>query len=355
MNGTLKMGREMMEKVNWRHISGIFIFTTLLIFAFQACDDAVTRPTTDDPPSNYTPMLIGNYINDKSEFSFEVTSIDPEGSVEYADAYADSVNGSSNEINIILERIKLRDKTQYCSIGSLKVEERRKNGKWYKDEEFNVSPPQRLTKIAVVLVLDVSESLGNKFGAIKEMAQNFTSEVFKKSAHARIGIVSFATDISVLNCCEDSAIVKSFINNTTQGHYTALYDAMLTGIEMLDTISAKDAEERALVTFTDGRNNYGITDPDSVKKVLEESNFKINSYVLGLEGKGSTNIDENTLNKLAHNGVFRKANTLEDLEKIFNTFSKAITEIYQITYCRNDQEILQDDSLQIRFSFSVKE
>lgn len=277
-----------------------------------------------------------------------MVSVKPDSSIRYTSVDAYKIPNSTNEVAIKIDSVRLIYQEKNYSINTLIVEERRKSDDWVEDTEFLVSPPEKLTRVAVVLVLDVSESLGNKFNEIKDMAKDFTSNVFCNSLSARVGVVAFATNISVREISTDSAIVNTFIDSTGSGRFTALYDAMLVGIDMLKAIPPGQVDEWALVTFTDGINNYGTADSSMVKEAFGN----IKSYVMGFQGEGN-HIDEEVLEYLADEGAFRIAYSLEDLQMIFNTFANAITEIYRIYYLRNDQIVTREDSLFIRFRFGV--
>lgn len=349
----------MMKKVRLLHASGMLIIAVLLIFALQSCDDSISRPDNPDQGEGGTDPqttqnstdefeLIGWYMNTPDSTIFRIVSIRPDSSIRYTSVYAYKITGSTNEVAIVLDSVRLILGEDHYSVDSLIVEERRKLDDWNKDTEFFISPPEKLTKIAVVLVLDVSESLGNKFDDIKDMAKDFISSVFENSRFAMVGVVAFATDISVREISDDPAIVNAFIDSTSSGRFTKLYDAMLVGTEMLNAIPSWQVDELALVTFTDGINNYGVADSSMVKEALNN----IKSYVVGFQGE-ENHINKKVLKYLADEGAFRVAYSMTDLQVIFDTFSNAITEIYQIYYQRNDQIVTWEDSLFIRFRFDV--
>jgi hypothetical protein len=278
-------------------------------------------------------MHIHLYIYNAYPPIFTDIIILPDNSIEYGSISADTVPGPSNEIDIILKGVRIKHGDDYSRIDNVIVEEWKKQVGWHIDPEFIVFPPEKLHTIAVVLVLDVSESLGNEFGPIKKMAKDFTKRVFENSRSTLMGVVAFATNTSELEICADTTRINSFINSIVPGHFTALYDAMLIGIEMLKSLN-KDVDELAIVTFTDGMNNYGT------------------AYVVGLNRNG--NINKEVLEYLASEGGFRIVNTEEKLIEVFNMFSNAITEIYRINYRRNNQTITEDDSLYIRFIFDLR-
>jgi len=274
----------------------------LLIFALQSCDDPPSNVLDSEPPVTQNSQneftLSGSYICTQDTVVFEPFPLPPDNPIQYDTIYAYRIPGSTNEVAIIIDSLRIVDGEDHYSIKYLIVEERRNSGLWYVDTEFLPLPPERLTRVAVVLVLDVSESLGNKFGDIKSMAKEFISRIFRHSRFAIVGVVAFATNISVCEISDDPAIVNTFIDSTSSGRFTALYDAMLVGIDMLDSVSSEEFDERALVTFTDGINNYGTADTSQVKEALGN----IKSYVVGFKGEGNI-IDAGVLRDLADEGV----------------------------------------------------
>jgi len=344
----------MMKRFRLLHTSWMLVITILLMFVLQSCDDSIPPPSIVDPEPQNTQnpnsefALIGRYLCTPNTVAFIVPPPLPDDPIQYVNINAYRVPGSTNEVAIAIDSLRLIRGEDHYSIKYQIVEERRKPGDWYVDTEFLPSPPERLTRVAVVLVLDVSESLGNEFDDIKNMAKEFISRVFQHSRFAVVGVVAFATDISVCEISDDPAIVNTFIDSTSSGRFTALYDAMLVGIGMLDSLSSGEVDEWALVTFTDGINNYG----NATATMVKDSLGNIKSYVVGLKGEGN-NINTDVLRYLADEGAFRIAYSLEDLKKVFTTFANAITEIYRIYYLRNDQTITEDDSCFIRFRFGI--
>jgi len=139
----------------------------------------------------------------------------------------------------------------------------------------------------------------------------------------------------------------NFIDSLHQGQFTALYDGRLFGIGMLANPNL-DIEGKAIVTFTDGTDNYSIVPSDSVTAQLKRYNIK--SYTIGLRGKG--NLDETMLRDLSVSGAYEFANSPKGLQNIFNKFSNSVSDVYNITYTRNRQAITTDRK--IRFEISTK-
>ena len=117
-------------------------------------------------------------------------------------------------------------------------------------------------------------------------------------------------------------------------------------------LQENSAEGKAIVTFTDGTDNN--SDPQYTPEFLtnrlenDPNNILINSFTIGLEGNGG--VDKPVLEKLAANGgVAAFPRNITELETVFNQFSTSISNVYNLTYIRNQQVIPQSDPVKLRF------
>jgi len=277
--------------------------------------------------------LVCEYTNDSGN-NPEVTVNKEETSSEVSFASNDiQVSHKANLVGITINNVNISDEEGNYVITSLEVQEEvRGQFSTYSEFSWNVS---KFTNIAVVLVLDVSESLEDKFPEIKEFAKEFAREVFKNDENAQIAVVAFSTDIDTLDFTNDISRIENYIDGLGPGKYTALYDAMLEGSQMLLS-DRLNVDGRAMVTFTDGSDNNSNNESyDLLVKTLEASAIK--SYTIGLEDKDKVN--RNELENLAVNGVFELTDSLSDLKKIFKKFSESVSDVYSIYYERNDQRV----------------
>ena len=127
-----------------------------------------------------------------------------------------------------------------------------------------------------------------------------------------------------------------------------MYDAMSAAINMIHPDSI-DVEARAIVTFTDGHDNLSTsTANDIISSLLTNS---IKSYTMGLDGEQWGGVDSDILDQLAlvthEQGESYIVNSIEDLSEAFYTFAKSVSNVYKVTYRRNNQQII--DPLQFKF------
>lgn len=313
-------------------------------------DNAVFDPPQPNPnpgPGNggsrVTFNLQGNYANPPDRTaSFTITSRD---SALRIDQSRVSLLQIGNRVDIILNNLTISDTVSYI-LDSVAVREEIRPGEFVRFSEFEAKRAA-LTRIAVVLVLDVSRSLGDDFPRVKSYAQNFVRLVKTNLPEAQIGVVAFATGLEVHNISNDTTAVLQYIGRLQQGEFTALYDAMNQGIDMLRS-PALVVDARALVTFTDGRDNASRLDlnpPDSL--VVRLNRAGISSFTIGFNARDA--VDEQVLQQLAVKGVFELASDVNRLRRVFDIFSRAVANIYRVTYTRNDQIISAPRALRFEF------
>jgi Ca-activated chloride channel homolog len=221
---------------------------------------------------------------------------------------------------------------------------------WQKDVEFTMSFNQS-EDISVVLVLDRSESLGTDFALVKQYAVDFIDKVFAERKVVKMGIVDFSDTVNEYPITTDKEALKKYVNGLKQGKFTALYNAVDRGIDMLQD---SKSQSRVLFTFTDGRDNMAppAINPDYLlNKIKSEKNaYKITSFFIGLRGKAESGVDDAILTKLASNGGSASfPNNVKELKTVFEKFSKVISNVYNLTYLRNQQMISKSEPRKLKF------
>ena len=235
--------------------------------------------------------------------------------------------------------------------------QRFQNGDWNDDNEnfLNIQESQSLD---VVLILDVSQSLGENLEVIKQRAIQFVNTVFQNNSSAKIGVVKFSRGFDFLELSGNLSQIQNFILSNSQiqnsdiGNYTlenrpetGLYQAMNKG---LDILNFSDSTGKGLVTFTDGFNNYqtdvNFENPDYLYQQLNNSD--ISSYTIGFIGNQNT-IETDILETLAVNGNFAFPQTTDELVDVFDLFSKSVAVVYDFIYNTNNSN--QNSTIQYRF------
>ncbi len=334
-----------------------FILTGLAAFIamsfFAGCEDDSTplppnvNPGDSEPGNDNFFGVEGEYTNATGDSArFVPTEIHTS---IHLGASEISTEHSGNIVDVILNNVSISDSITY-NLDSVSVKEDVNGFNVF--PEFSVSDPIPLTEIAIVLVLDVSESLGEDFVTLKEFAKGFASDVKNESASARIGVVAFATKVQSLELTSNLQGINAYIDDLRQGQFTALYDGMQTAIEILNDSNVA-SEAKAIITFTDGRDNasnLAVNNELSVARALQIAQIK--SFTLGLDGKGG--VDGVVLDSLAVGGSFQKADDIETVRSIFKDFSKAVSNFYRVIYSRNNQIIVTPRKMRFEFYVTPK-
>ncbi|MEO9802029.1 MAG: VWA domain-containing protein [Reichenbachiella sp.] len=259
--------------------------------------------------------------------------------------FSDSIWMFFNDLRII-ERDD-ENQTVY-SIDSLRAEEfSTLENKFVKDVEFNLLLNQ-ITSIDAVLVLDISNSLGNDFATVKDYAKSFVSFITQQTQDPLVGVVGFASNVYTNQLSNNLAGTNQFIDGLNQEQFTKLYDGIDEGITLLN--NSNHGDSKIIITFTDGRDNFSnIATLGSVVDRLENSDTKpIPSFTIGLDGNNSVN--RVALDSLAGNaGDSNYPTNVQELSDTFDKFQKAVVNVYQLRYTRSSQPILEVDKQSFRF------
>ena len=125
---------------------------------------------------------------------------------------------------------------------------------------------------------------------------------------------------------------------------TALYEAVQTGIELLEDLDFDGI--KSLVAFTDGGDNDS-NNPSALLNQINSSN--IEKFAIGLRG---TDFQESGLEAIVNEASnFVVADNIIALERIFRIVAKGVVSIYEIRYTRSDQLLSEEEQIEIRFSF----
>lgn len=317
----------------------ILLLAGIAILTIVSCIHS-TDPVLDDPNGDDTTrtemksfVLAGNYLNTTgSNPEFQVAETSSDSAVHFDGSPNVNYNDIQRKVTIRLNNVSISTEDRNYAIDSVAVEER-VDGTWTRFSEFETEM-ETVSRVAVILVLDVSSSLGNDFAKVQEYATEFVNIIAENQQNAQIGIVNFATEVDFQNITANYESLREYISQLEQGEYTALYDAMDRGINLL---GESDFNAKVLVTFTDGRDNYSSTTPDSLRQLLTSSNVK--SFTMGLEGKGG--VEGHILEDLAVNGRYQLTRSIGDVQEAFQAFGEEISKAYRISYIRNDQVIAE--------------
>ncbi len=179
--------------------------------------------------------------------------------------------------------------------------------------------------------------IDNARASTKEFAGSFN---FNKDY---ISIVGFSSEVAeILPLTNEKEKIDSVINRMEAGGLTALYDAMLAGLNELNA----DNGVNVLVTLTDGQNNKSKS---SWREVVDSAVLlEIPVYIIGLG-----NVNKDTLQMIADmtHGQFIYTRTSESFQEIYSRISNEIQSFYDLKYeSRNLSAIESRRKFTITFS-----
>ncbi|MEZ5082238.1 MAG: VWA domain-containing protein [Bacteroidales bacterium] len=328
----------------------------LLLFLVMGCGKDEKNPPDPAPNLNREYTLYIDFWNpagNNPQISFDAASSSPEIRIDFAQTFG-GVAVPPNFTKVIIDNVRIIDQNfvNYQIDGITAYEYREDIADWKIDVEF-VMEYEPIGDLNVVLVLDASASLDQDFVKVQEFAADFVTRIFEDTPSAQIGIVDFSDVINTYPLSGNENALKEYIANIEMGPFTTLYEAMNVGIDILQN---NPADGKAILTFTDGTdNNSGpmYTPEFLYNKLTDDSgSILINSFTIGLEGNGG--VDKPVLENLAANGgIAQFPNSIDELEVIFEKFSESISNVYNLTYIRNQQVIPEASPARLKFVFKA--
>lgn len=263
------------------------------------------------------------------------------------------VLSSEPRVQIAVNNVKFRDGQSAYAVTDIKTGEYRSTTESYFNDSENALDFDFSQSNSIVVVLDVSSSLGEQVDEVKEFAKSFVSTVLTDSiGTTEVAVVGFSGFVAASEFSSTEASVHSFIDALEEGiNETKLYQAIGEGVDLIE--SRTDVDGRALLVFTDGANNsWDSTDfefPDLVTKELDQLN-DVNLFVIGFEGTGD--VDPPALRRLAMDSTVEFPRTAGDLDRVFKRFARQISSLYRFVYDRNKSRT--STAKDLRFYFKAE-
>lgn len=177
----------------------------------------------------------------------------------------------------------------------------------------------------VALLLDVSGSMQNVIGQVRSAAMEALKTL---PANARVSVIAFSDKISVIN--EFTGDFNEVQNRLQQVRAvpngpTCLYDAVWDVIDRLDQAAARPQDRRALILFTDGRDERGNGQACSVHTLLDavqkaQRQPATPLHTIGLCTANCANINGSELREMAGaTSAFAAIGGQTELDDLFQT------------------------------------
>ncbi|MGV8026676.1 MAG: VWA domain-containing protein [Anaerolineaceae bacterium] len=187
-----------------------------------------------------------------------------------------------------------------------------------------------------LLVMDNSGSMNfsNKLDTAKQAASSYIDQM--RSAD-QAGIISFNTKVqTVQEITSDKEALLAGINGIQARDDTAMWDALLTSVEMLNPISGR----KAIIVLTDGMDNQSAATPEAILSAIGEGGLSISTIGFGTKPEaGATpdeyeGIDEQTLTNLAEQagGIYGYVEDPEALQNLYATIRESLQSEVVISY-----------------------
>jgi hypothetical protein len=331
------------------------LYLGILILVIGACKKEKVGETPTPPSANKEYYLYIDFWNpdgNNPQITFDGDNSSPEVKIDFSQTFGGVVI-PPNLTNVIIDNVRILDANNinYQIDEIIAYEWRNDINNWKVDVEF-VMDYSQLEDLNVMLVLDASASLGDDFTLVKDYANDFVNKILTNTPNAEIGVVSFSDVINSMGLTNNQVVLSNYIGNMQQGPFTTLYEAMNVGI---DSLQDNNSEGKVILTFTDGTDNNSGPEytPEFIqnKLVNDTNSISINSFTIGLDGNGG--VDKPVLEDLAANGgIAEFPNSISELGTVFDKFSKSISNVYNLTYIRNQQVI--PDSTAAKLKFVIK-
>lgn len=186
--------------------------------------------------------------------------------------------------------------------------------------------------LTTLLMVDVSGSMlrSGKLEAAREAARVYVSQMRSED---QAGLMAFNTEAMVVQpVTSDQDALNIAIDSLEAGRDTAMYDALVKGVQELEGISGR----KAIIVLTDGLDNNSVSNIDTVIDAINPSGLTISPIGLGdpQEGLGNAGLDESGLQSLAEKagGVYGYADSGEVLRALYQQQGRALQSEYIITY-----------------------
>ncbi|MFZ5808111.1 MAG: vWA domain-containing protein [Chloroflexota bacterium] len=187
--------------------------------------------------------------------------------------------------------------------------------------------------LTTLLVIDISGSMNaaGKLDAAKEAAQAYVEQTRPNDL---TGLLTFNTRIKYEQpITQDHKILLKAIHNLKARDDTALYDALLEGIRILEGLPGR----KAIIALTDGMDNRSQSNPKKVVDSIGVSGLSISTIGLGDAKYNRGNLaglDEAALTYLAEHagGVYGYANDAASLTNLYERYGRALQSEYALTY-----------------------
>jgi VWFA-related protein len=187
--------------------------------------------------------------------------------------------------------------------------------------------------LTTLLVLDISGSMNSedKLQTAKNAAKAYIQQT---RPNDQFGLLVFNTQIKLVQpLTQERDLILAAIDTLKADDDTAMYDALVQGIEILAPMDGR----KAIIALTDGMDNRSHYNPLQVIQRIGPAGLSISTIGLGdpAYSYGTlAGLDEAALTSLAEEagGVYGYANDADSLRNLYQLYGRALQSEYAITY-----------------------
>ncbi len=230
--------------------------------------------------------------------------------------------------------ISVRDSSgepQVINTGKLQLLE---NGQPVSDQSIQGSG--EVGPLTTLLLIDNSGSMNyaDKLESAKEVAKEYLGQM---RSGDQAGIITFNTKVNVVQeITSNQNRLEDAIDSISANSDTALYDALVKAIEMLNPLSGR----KAIIVLTDGMDNRSQATADEALSGIGFGGLSISTVGFGQKPEGVedadqySGIDEAALRNIAGNagGRYGYAENKEELSALYDQMRRALQSEAVISY-----------------------
>lgn len=212
----------------------------------------------------------------------------------------------------------------------------RENGEIMTPED--ISGAGEIGPLTTMLVMDVSGSM-NHAGKLESAKDAARAYVDQSRPQDYVGLLAFNTQTDYVQpLTSDHQKLSDAIESLKADKDTAMYDALVTAMELLEAIQGRVA----VIALTDGLDNRSKTSPQEVIQMIGPEGLSISTIGLG-EPTHSTSalsgLNESALKAFSEQagGMYGYANDAESLQALYKLYGRALQSEYVITYTSPSQ------------------
>ena len=180
----------------------------------------------------------------------------------------------------------------------------------------------------LILLIDISTSMQEKIGVVKESAKIFLDQLITKKDRAMV--VFFNHDVFAdMDFTTDMSELNTSISATFPFGSTAMYDAIAHCINLVKGNPGRNI----IILFSDGKDNSSFIDPFTLTKRVERSNAVIHSI-----GASDTSAADMTYQDLLRNisetsgGMTFFIDNVREVENVYRDLNKDIRTRYVLEF-----------------------